>query len=88
MIRYRGGGKWEVVEWKNLHFRPPILKDKVVNGVGSDKLLIRIAGLPETTETGYILILNDDSSSYQICGRGIKVHKVIPSQIEWMEVPK
>ena len=89
MIRYRGGGKWEVAEWKNLHFRPPVLKDSIIGGGRvSGLILIREVGTPETTFTGFILIKPKRPNEYRICGRGCKEHPVVPSQIEWMEVPR
>lgn len=89
MIRYRGGGKWEVAEWKNLHFRPPVLKDSIIGGGRvSDLILLRYAGVMETTYAGYLLIRKTDPNNYHICGRACKEHPVVPSQIEWMEVPE
>lgn len=73
--------------WKNLHFRPPIMKDTVVNGVSSELLLIRLEKEPFTTFAGYIQIRKTSPAEYHVCGRGIKEHVVIPSRIEWMEVP-
>lgn len=80
------------MSWKNLHFRPPILNDKTIDGKGSDLLLIRSASDKETglntTFAGYILLRESDNSNYYICGRGCKVHKVISQCIEWTEVPE
>lgn len=74
--------------WKNLHFRPPILKGRVVDGWSSDLLLIRLENKPETTFAGYLQIRKSDPAMYYTCGRGILEHAVISSRIEWMEVPE
>lgn len=74
--------------WKNLHFRPPILKEGIIGGGrASELLLIRSKGVPDTTFAGYVLIKPMLPSEYRICGRGVIEHSVLPSQIEWMEVP-
>lgn len=90
MIKYAGKGKWEVVEWKNLHFRPPVLKDAIIGGGrASNLILIREKGIPDTTFAGYLLIKPKRPRVYRICGAGCVEHDVkIPSQIEWMEVPR
>lgn len=78
--------------WNNLHFRPPIMRDRIIGGGrASDLLLIRNVrkgkGASETTFAGYIMIKPMLPNEYRICGRGCTEHSVIPSQIEWMEVP-
>ena len=74
--------------WNNLHFKPPVMKDRIIDGKATDLVLIRFAGKPDTTFAGFILVRNSDPHAYHICGRGYKEHAVITSQIEWMEVPQ
>lgn len=74
--------------WKNLHFRPPILTEKVVDGVASKLLFIRYKDEPDTAFAGYVLLRKSDSSVYHICGRGVEERQVVYSHIEWMEVPE
>lgn len=89
MIKYAGKGKWEVVEWKNLHFRPPVLNDGIIGGGKvSDLLLLRYEGIRETTYTGYVLVRKSDPRRYHICGKNNTEHRVVASEIEWMEVPE
>lgn len=74
--------------WKNLHFRPPVLTEQIVDGVSSRLLFIRNAGDYSSAFAGFILIRKSNPIIYKICGKGHPEHDVCPSQIEWMEVPE
>ena len=73
--------------WKNLHFRPPILKRPVVGGKASDPLLIRDLKQNRPPFVGYIILRKDDDSFYHVCGQGCKEIPVLERLIEWTEVP-
>ena len=77
--------------WKNLHFRPPILKNRVGDGVFSQPVLFRRVlpeGRKEIPYSGYILIRDFDDSFYRVAGRGCVEHEEIDYMIEWTEVPE
>lgn len=75
--------------WKNLHFRPPILKYKILGGYASKPVLIEELNSTAVPYVGYILLKRFRPNEYRICGRGIREFAVEdPTDIAWMEVPE
>lgn len=74
--------------WKNLHFRPPILRTPVVDGISSEPILIRDTQQDRPPFVGYIILRKSDDSFYHVCGQGCREQKVLEEFIEWTEVPE
>ena len=71
--------------WKNLHFRPPILKP-IENGRVSDKILIRsIPG--KGVSLGHIVLSPYDDSFYHMVLHGYEETMFPDTLYEWTEVP-
>lgn len=76
------------MSWKNLHFRPPILKKRILDGVSTDPVLIRDMNGSAVPFVGYIMLRNSDNSFYHVCGRGVMEHQAVDNLVEWTEVPE
>lgn len=74
------------MSWKNLHFRPPILK-KLENDRVSDKILIRAMPSKEVI-LGYIALRSYDDSFYHMVSRGYEETLMVDPYYEWTEVPE
>lgn len=72
--------------WKNLHFRPPLLKP-YDNDRASDLILIRSVRMPKQTVLGRIILRSYDSSVFHLAATGYKEISLVGSQTEWTEVP-
>lgn len=75
------------MSWKNLHFRPPILRRPVVGGKSSEYVLIRDLQQNRPPFVGYIILRKDDNR-YHVCGQGCSEQRVLGKFIEWTEVPE
>ena len=73
--------------WKNLHFRPPILKKLFGHRVSVDVILFRQVGSAYVF-AGRLLIPDTDTNHYHILHFGNEEETVDPSQYEWTEVPE
>lgn len=72
--------------WKNLHFRPPILK-KLDDDRVSDKILIRTLPSKDVI-LGHIALRSYDDSFYHLVSRGYEEILMVDPYYEWMEVPE
>lgn len=78
------------MSWKNLHFRPPILKTIGIDRV-SEQILIRTFS-PDKTYIGRIALRSNDDSFYHmiavdVCGEFEETLDPDP-YYEWTEVPE
>ena len=74
--------------WKNLHFRPPILKPlkPFKDSRFSDKILIRDVPTKKVV-LGYIVLRSYDDSFYHMVVSGLEETEMIDEFYEWTEVP-
>lgn len=72
--------------WKNLHFRPPILK-KLEDDRVSEKILIRTTA-SKSVVLGYIVLRSYDDSFYHLVSRGYEEMLMVDPYYEWTEVPE